>query len=240
MNQPQREGRGALRQALRVAGGRELVAAEGDIVFRFDGVPDAFVYLVSGRIGVRFRELGAGTPFAACRITGGEDCLPLTAALLGRIAVAGTGRALTRVHCVVLDAARFEALLLRSEVFRAALFSDHARRLPFIFARAGGAAKEGIDARLADWLLAQPDRNGIRTTHQRLAADLVTAREVVTRRLRLFADRGWIVQSRGIIIVTGAAALSRLARGHHQWSAAPMQGEGTGRKSPARADDAPR
>ena len=48
-------------------------------------------------------------------------------------------------------------------------------------------------------------------THQELAAELGTAREVVGRQLKELERRGWVAVSRGNIAITDRAALSSLA-----------------------------
>ena len=57
------------------------------------------------------------------------------------------------------------------------------------------------------------DAGAVTATHTEVAADLITAREVVSRKLRGFAAKGWIVQGRGRIHLEAPAALLRLARG---------------------------
>ena len=48
-------------------------------------------------------------------------------------------------------------------------------------------------------------------THQQLASELGTAREVISRQLNEFQRRGWIEQARGRIRLTDTAALQALA-----------------------------
>jgi len=52
----------------------------------------------------------------------------------------------------------------------------------------------------------------VHATHQFLATELGTAREVISRTLAEFQRRNWIEQSRGEIHLTGKAGLGRLAR----------------------------
>ena len=51
----------------------------------------------------------------------------------------------------------------------------------------------------------------ISTTHQAIAQDLGTAREVVSRMLKDFERRGWIATARGAVTVRDRAALLRLS-----------------------------
>ena len=45
-------------------------------------------------------------------------------------------------------------------------------------------------------------------THQTLAVELGTAREVISRQLKEFERRGWVALSRGRVAVTDARALA--------------------------------
>ncbi len=49
-------------------------------------------------------------------------------------------------------------------------------------------------------------------THQQLAAELGSAREVISRQLKEFERRGWVNLSRGSVEIEDAGALEALAR----------------------------
>jgi CRP/FNR family transcriptional regulator, anaerobic regulatory protein len=51
----------------------------------------------------------------------------------------------------------------------------------------------------------------IQATHQQMAAELGTAREVVSRQLSEFQRREWVAQSRGEIRILNRAAIEDLA-----------------------------
>jgi len=71
-----------------------------------------------------------------------------------------------------------------------------------------------FDRRLSEFLLAESALEGGDTlllTHDRIAAHLGTAREVVTRMLRYFQSEGMVRLTRGSVELTDRAALERLA-----------------------------
>ena len=70
-----------------------------------------------------------------------------------------------------------------------------------------------LDQRLAARLLAHRLETGdsFAVTHQQLADELGTIREVVTRVLKHFSDEGWIMIERGAIRIRDAAGLAQLA-----------------------------
>ena len=70
-----------------------------------------------------------------------------------------------------------------------------------------------FDRRLASFLLSEQELEGtprLELTHERIAAHLGTAREVVTRMLRYFQSEGLVHLSRGAVEITDADGLRRL------------------------------
>ncbi|MGR9117574.1 MAG: Crp/Fnr family transcriptional regulator, partial [Gammaproteobacteria bacterium] len=67
-----------------------------------------------------------------------------------------------------------------------------------------------IDLRLSRALL-ESDKPVINMTHQELASDLGTAREVVSRHLKRYEKYGWIKLSRGAIEISDSTALRKLS-----------------------------
>lgn len=69
-----------------------------------------------------------------------------------------------------------------------------------------------IDVRLAERLLTLAgDSAEISATHQQLASELRTAREVISRMLQDFSKRGLIHQTRGLIALNDMQALRAIA-----------------------------
>ncbi len=69
-----------------------------------------------------------------------------------------------------------------------------------------------FDRRLALFLLEHADENGrLKATHEEIARDMGTAREVVTRMLRYFQSEGMVRLSRGQIALTDLKKLKKTA-----------------------------
>ena len=69
-----------------------------------------------------------------------------------------------------------------------------------------------LDVRLAKLLLAQRDENDmLAATHQNIATELGTAREVISRQLKEFESRGLVEVKRGKILVRDTDGLQALA-----------------------------
>ena len=72
-----------------------------------------------------------------------------------------------------------------------------------------------MDQRLAAYLLEQSDlqnNDRLMITHEQIARDLGTAREVVTRMLRYFKNEGIVEVFRGSVEIANRAKLSETAK----------------------------
>ena len=73
---------------------------------------------------------------------------------------------------------------------------------------------QSFDKRLASFLLTEStleNSNTLTLTHEKIAAHLGTAREVVTRMLRYFQTEGLVHLARGTIILVDQKGLQALA-----------------------------
>lgn len=203
----------SLARAVLDAGGVVKSADEGQTAFRWQGHPRAFVLITRGKLTVHFRTKGRQVPWAECRASVGQDCMPVTAAILSEREITVRAKCSEPTTWIELSPNSLVLLVHSDMAFRKALFATHAKRLPTFFAKI--SAKEGLslDNRLADWLLCHAKGREVVATHGDIAKDLLTAREVVSRRLRDFATKGWIVQQRGRIHIDAPAALTRLSKG---------------------------
>lgn len=195
------------------AGGQLHATDAGMTAFHWEGRPRAFVLIRSGRVSVRFRTARPSLPWAECRATGGQDCMPVTAAILSDADITVRATCLERTTWITLPPVSLVLLVHGQPDFRRALFAQHASRLPGFFARVSQDRTGSNDERLAAWLLGHVADGMVRATHGQIASDLITAREVVSRLLKVFADKGWIEQGRGRITLVDPAAISRVAQG---------------------------
>jgi CRP/FNR family transcriptional regulator len=126
---------------------------------------------------------------------------------------AAEGIAETDVEAVMIPRSVFDDLIARSESFRTFVFSAYARRITDLFMVIDEIAFQRMDVRLAQKLVELSDgADSVKTTHAKLAAELGTAREVVSRQLQEFQRRGWIAQARGTVTLRDRAALAGLGQ----------------------------
>lgn len=186
----------------------------GQRVFAPGMKPDAFLLLLSGT--VRVQQVGAGgREIVLYRVAGGESCIMTTACLLSDEEYLAEGITETDVAAVALVRNDFDQLIARSPAFRRLVFNKYASRITRLMALVEDVAFQRIDRRLARKLLELSEANRVLDiTHQALAVELGTAREVISRQIKQFAAQGLISTSRGHIEITDLEALDGLARQH--------------------------
>ena len=190
---------------------RTVRHSSGKRVFGPDNIPDSLMFLVSGTIRV-CQTSENGRDIVLYRVEAGESCVLTTACMLAEEAYNAEGIAETDVVAVVLPRLSFDRLVSEEPAFRSFVFAAYSRRLIDLLRVVDDVAFGRIDVRLAERLLVLArDHKEIAATHQQLASELGTAREVVSRVLQDFSKRGLISQTRGRITLSDRGGLSRIA-----------------------------
>lgn len=172
---------------------------------------EQYLLLLSGTVRVQ-QVSASGREIVLYRVEGGESCILTTACLLAARPYAAEGVTETSVEAVLVPRTTFEALMDRSPVFRQFVFASYAHRLTDLLVLVEEVAFGRLDVRLARCLLERGDPIGhVALTHQALAVELGSAREVISRQLKEFERRGWVRRERGEIVVIDANSLVSLA-----------------------------
>ncbi|MGB5560431.1 MAG: Crp/Fnr family transcriptional regulator [Paracoccaceae bacterium] len=190
---------------------RIVAVAKGARVFGAGKRPENLLLLLSGTVRVQ-QVSGNGREIVLYRVHAGESCVLTTASLLAYENYSAEGIAETDVQAVAIPRAVFDELIATSKSFRDFVFSAYSRRITDLFYVIDEIAFRRVDIRLAQKLLElQDDSHILRATHQQLAAELGTAREVISRQLQEFQRRGWVELSRGELQVFDEPALTALS-----------------------------
>ena len=180
----------------------------GTVVFDEDQPCQGFPLLLSGNIRV-IKAAPNGRELQLYRVTPGESCILTSSCLLGHSRYHARGIAEQALEIVVLPAASFHALLGSHEAFRSYVFHLFSDRLTDLMQLVSAVAFQKLDQRLARLLIGKP--SPIHATHQALADELGSAREIVSRLLKGFAEQGWVKLGREQIVITDAPALKKFA-----------------------------
>ena len=173
--------------------------------------PANYLLLVEGTIRVQQVSEG-GREIVLYRVHAGESCALTTACLMGYEDYLAEGIVETDARAVAIPRALFDDLMARSQEFRRFVFTAFSKRVTNLFHVIDEVAFARIDIRLAQKLLELTDADGrLDMTHQQLASELGTAREVISRQLHEFQRRRWVSSSRGHLEIENRNALSALA-----------------------------
>jgi CRP/FNR family transcriptional regulator len=191
---------------------RPVRAPAGSWIYREGGPCEAYLILLSGQI--RVQKTGAnGREIILYRVGPGETCVVTTACLMCGIDYDAEGIAETDILAQALPRAQFRELLADSEMFRDFVFRTYGSRISSLLMRIEEVAFGRIDQRLASRLLdCGRGKTEIAATHQELAVELGTAREVVSRQLKEFERKGWIRLGRGNVVLLNEHELHSMAR----------------------------
>lgn len=182
----------------------------GSRVFTAGQRAESMMLLLEGSVRVQ-QVSETGREIFLYRVQAGESCVLTTACMLADEVYSAEGIAETDVEAVVIPRAVFDDLAGRSATFRSFIFRAYGRRIADLFGLIDDIVFQRMDVRLAQRLLDMESGGVIGTTHQAVAVELGTAREVVSRILGEFQRRGWVETARGEIRILDRAGLRRMA-----------------------------
>ncbi len=183
-------------------------APAGSIMFDERNACQAFPLLVEGTIRVS-KTAPNGRELQLYRVVPGEACMLSSSCLLGNVPYSARGIAESDLVLVALPQPVFSRLLAEHEPFRTYVFSLFAERVSELMQLVEAVAFQRLDKRLATLLLGKG--RVIRTTHQGLAEELGSVREIVSRLLKSFADQGLVALERERIEILNPQGLRLVA-----------------------------
>lgn len=195
----------------RMAAARQVALKRGQGVFRPGQACAAFLVVTGGTVKVS-TVTSSGRELLLYRVGPGETCVLTTACLLAESDYDAEGTTETDVTALAIPKPLFEELMASSPAFRRFVFSSYGVRLRELIGLVQEVSQRQVDRRLARFLA---DRAGapVELTHQDIATELGTAREVVSRLLKQFAGEGLVEIERKNIVVSAPERLARIAEG---------------------------
>lgn len=191
---------------------QHIAVPQGSVIFE-DGSPcGAFPLILSG--SVRVIKMGQnGRELLLYRVEPGEICMLSSSCMLGKAHYSARGVSESELSVATLSPVLFNSLVSHHESFRTFVFNFFSERLSELMQLVEEVTFLKLDQRLAALLLAKGSE--IHSTHQMLADELGSVREIVSRLLKGFEDQGMIALSRVHIRIIDGDALSRIAHGNN-------------------------
>ncbi|VAW84109.1 Transcriptional regulator, Crp/Fnr family [hydrothermal vent metagenome] len=190
--------------------GRIVLLRQGASVFHSNDDCERFFIVLKGSVRVsKYSE--TGHVITLYHITDGQGCQLTSACLLGGGQYTADAIAEMESCLFFMSKKQFLSMLTRSQAFRQLVFASINEGMDGFLNLIDQLAFGHMDHRLATLLFnVSTYSSTVKATHQELADELGTAREVVSRQLKEFEKHNWIVLHRGKLIVTDREALLNL------------------------------
>lgn len=187
----------------------------GTPVFESSAKCGGFPIILTGMVRV-FKHLANGRRIELYRVTPSEPCILSLGCLLGDSRYPASGVTYGPTRMIVMPPALFAQCLAEHADFRTAMFRTLGDRLVNTMELVEEIATLRLDVRLAASLLAHAETaaggtNQIAITHQELADELGTVREMISRLLDEFSHQKMVTLGRGRIQITDTVRLRALA-----------------------------
>ncbi len=180
----------------------------GTRLFDIGNACQSLPLVLSGSIRV-FKQADSGREISLYRVQAGELCIVTVSCLLGGDPYPATGIAESDVTAITLPRPLFTRLIDNHPPFRQAVFHLFAERLSGLMQLVEEVAFRKLDQRLAVLLASRAPL--INSSHQHLADELGSVREIVSRLLKQFEEQGWIRLGREKVEILDVQALNRFA-----------------------------
>ena len=180
-----------------------IIANEGDDV-------NSFALVING--SVRIYKIGeTGRGITLYRVQRGESCILTAACALSQISFPAYANVEDAIEIIVVPANVFRQWVNVYEIWRRYVFSLLAQRLSGILATIEEVAFRRVDVRLIEYLIHISQYKGlsIQKTHQEIARELGSAREVINRMLKDMESENLIILSRGVIQIKDILSLQK-------------------------------
>lgn len=184
----------------RIPTGRD-VFVEGDNA-------DAIALLLSGE--VRVYKIGeSGREITLYRFGHGGSCILTANAILSRRTFPAIATVEKDAEAIMIPADIFRDWIRRFNLWQDFFFELLSDRLSSVMTVVDEVVFQRMDRRIATWLLARSKTGKpIQVTHQEIAAELGSSREVISRMLEEFSREGLIQSDRGSIQILDVDGLS--------------------------------
>lgn len=191
-----------------------VVQPAGKVLFRDGDVCQYYLLMLEGVARVQ-KVSEEGHEIVLYRIHPGQICELTTSCLLADADYSAEAVAETEVRVLLIPRVFFYEAVTGSPGFRKFVFSSIDQGMHELVHLIEEVAFGHVDRRLAHHLLDLVGaQHSLCVTHYNLAAELGTAREVVSRQLKEFERHGWVRLHRGKVDILDRAALQVLAARH--------------------------
>ena len=169
-----------------------IITGEGG---KCTGIP----FVLSGIMRL-FRTSETGRDMTLYKIYAGEPCIMAAACVMGGLKYDFSAQAHSECELAIISPNTFKLLMQKSSPFQAYFFQMLANKLVVSLNTIEMVNFISIEQRIKSYLQQNANDNGeLSITHEQIAIDLGSTREVISRNLKNLSLEGVLVQNRGHI-----------------------------------------
>jgi len=186
---------------------RQFIAMEGDSCH-------ALPLMLSGQARV-YKMGDQGREITLYRIAPGESCILTASCILGNRDFPAFAHTDGDAEMLVVPSGAVRKWMHDHPAWRQFVFQLIARRLVTVIETVDEVTFQRLDARLAAHLLDQLQTakgDALHVTHETIASELGSSREVISRQLKMLEQEGLVTLGRGVITVHDPAGLRHTAQ----------------------------
>jgi CRP/FNR family transcriptional regulator len=169
----------------------KIIYTEGDAC-------SAIAFLLSGEIRV-YKIAESGREITLYEIGQGDTCILNASCILSKTTYPANAIATVGGTMLLIPGADFRRFIAQYEDMRNFVFALLSQRLTSLMTLVEEIAFGRMDERLMDYIIEKSENGTLYSTHQKIANDLGTSREVVSRLLKDLERRGKVIISRSSI-----------------------------------------
>jgi CRP/FNR family transcriptional regulator, anaerobic regulatory protein len=189
----------------------EVRVSPGTVLFREGDAATQFLMCIEGAVRVS-KSSRSGREVMLYRVVSGDSCVLMTAVILSGMRFPATAVVEVETRAVSIPAPMFRLGIDESPGFRSFMLAEYSATLCQLIGKIDDVVFGRVDARLARILLERSPRGGvINVSHKDLALELGTAREVVSRQLKMLEADGCVELGRRQIVVNDVEMLEAIA-----------------------------
>ena len=186
--------------------------SKGEYIFLENDKCNFFSFILSGEVRV-FKAGESGREITLYRFGVGESCILTLSCLLGKNTFPAIAVTEDEIEAILVPSGVIREWFTSNQSFRDYAFDTLSRRLSDVIMVINEIAFKRVDARVSEYILNNSDKDSTLTsTHKKIAVDLGTSREVISRVLKEMETNKILNISRGKINVIDSEALKKLSK----------------------------
>jgi CRP/FNR family transcriptional regulator len=181
---------------------------KGEFIFFEEDECKHLALMLSGNVRV-YKPAESGREITLYRLGKGDSCILTASCIFSQNNFPAVAVTEEDSEAVVIPSSVFREWINSYEIWRDFVFKLLSRSLSEVIATVEEVAFRRMDMRIAEFLVnsSRTGSDGIKITHQDIASELGTSREVVSRILKHFEYEKLISMGRGTIVIRDIDAL---------------------------------